>query len=198
MLTYQAVRRMALALPGAEEKDHWGRPSFRVKGKIFATLWQQQKMAMVKLSPHDQKPFVESWPHVFSPVPNYWGLQGATLDSHSPLVLCGLSALSGSLRGRHRLSPIGTMAVLQVSHGSGNELVDQPRAARAPYTGNVGRLSQYSPSHVHGNFFDQCGAASCYLQLAGGTISALCIYPDVFPAFGARRTNDAGKVRVSV
>ena len=30
---------LALALPGAVEADHHGRPSFRVGGKIFATLW---------------------------------------------------------------------------------------------------------------------------------------------------------------
>lgn len=32
------VRRLALALPGAEEVPHHGFPSFRVRGKIFATL----------------------------------------------------------------------------------------------------------------------------------------------------------------
>ncbi|MGI8921682.1 MAG: hypothetical protein ACR2HD_08460 [Solirubrobacteraceae bacterium] len=33
------VRRLALALPGTIEQDHHGRPSFRVAGRIFATLW---------------------------------------------------------------------------------------------------------------------------------------------------------------
>ena len=33
------LRRLALALPGAVEQDHHGRPSFRVAGRIFATLW---------------------------------------------------------------------------------------------------------------------------------------------------------------
>src|SRR5215203_5990991 len=33
------VRSIALALPEATEQDHHGRPSFRVGGKIFATLW---------------------------------------------------------------------------------------------------------------------------------------------------------------
>lgn len=32
------VRAWALALPGAVEKDHHGFPSFRVAGRIFATL----------------------------------------------------------------------------------------------------------------------------------------------------------------
>jgi hypothetical protein len=35
---------LALALPGAVEQDHHGRPSFRVNGKIFATLWDDEHM----------------------------------------------------------------------------------------------------------------------------------------------------------
>jgi hypothetical protein len=38
-VTADDARAIALALPGAVEKDHHGRPSFRVGGKIFATLW---------------------------------------------------------------------------------------------------------------------------------------------------------------
>lgn len=34
----EAVRRTALSLPGAVERDHHGIPSFRVSNKIFATL----------------------------------------------------------------------------------------------------------------------------------------------------------------
>lgn len=36
------VRGLALALPEAVEQDHHGRPSFRVAGKIFATLWDAE------------------------------------------------------------------------------------------------------------------------------------------------------------
>jgi hypothetical protein len=39
MLSSDRVRALALALPGTVERDHHGRPSFRVGGKIFATLW---------------------------------------------------------------------------------------------------------------------------------------------------------------
>jgi hypothetical protein len=38
------ARRLALALPGAVEADHHGRPSFRVGGKIFATLWDEHHL----------------------------------------------------------------------------------------------------------------------------------------------------------
>jgi hypothetical protein len=38
------ARSLALALPEAVEQDHHGRPSFRVGGKIFATLWDENRM----------------------------------------------------------------------------------------------------------------------------------------------------------
>jgi hypothetical protein len=38
----EQARRLALALPEAVEQDHHGRPSFRVAGKIFATLWERR------------------------------------------------------------------------------------------------------------------------------------------------------------
>ena len=38
------ARSLALSLPEAVELDHHGRPSFRVGGKIFATLWDERRM----------------------------------------------------------------------------------------------------------------------------------------------------------
>jgi hypothetical protein len=38
------ARSLALSLPEAVELDHHGRPSFRVGGKIFATLWGDGQM----------------------------------------------------------------------------------------------------------------------------------------------------------
>jgi len=74
----ETARQMALSLPGVIEEDHFGRPSFRVNKKIFATLWTTQNLMMVKLSPIDQDVFHAFDPAVFYPVPNKWGLKGAT------------------------------------------------------------------------------------------------------------------------
>jgi hypothetical protein len=41
MTTNGQARELALELPEAAEADHHGRPSFRVAGKIFATLWDE-------------------------------------------------------------------------------------------------------------------------------------------------------------
>lgn len=44
MVSPERVRQLALALPEAVEEDHHGRPSFRVAGRIFATLWDEHHM----------------------------------------------------------------------------------------------------------------------------------------------------------
>jgi hypothetical protein len=43
-VTSDEARALALSLPEAVELDHHGRPSFRVGGKIFATLWNERRM----------------------------------------------------------------------------------------------------------------------------------------------------------
>src|ERR1700736_3158543 len=48
MVPVDQARRLALSLPEVVEQDHHGRPSFRVAGRIFSTLWDEERMnAMV-------------------------------------------------------------------------------------------------------------------------------------------------------
>ncbi len=42
MVSHEHIRQLALALPDVVEQDHHGRPSFRVSGRIFATLWDER------------------------------------------------------------------------------------------------------------------------------------------------------------
>ncbi len=78
MITLETVRELALALPEVEEQDHWGRPSFRVRGKIFATLWPAEQRAMLKLPPAEQAALIMLDPATFSAVPGTWGERGST------------------------------------------------------------------------------------------------------------------------
>lgn len=73
----EAVRRLALALPEAEEKSHFGKPDFRVRGHIFATL-PPGDHAVVKLTRDQQEMMAGSEPAVFQPVNGGWGRQGWT------------------------------------------------------------------------------------------------------------------------
>ena len=64
------ARALALSLPEAVEQDHHGRPSFRVGGKIFATLWTEQRLN-VMLDQGGVHTAVESAPAACEEV--YWG-----------------------------------------------------------------------------------------------------------------------------
>src|SRR3972149_5651908 len=79
-MTTAQFRRVALSMPEATEGAHMGHPDFRVKGKIFATLFRRDDddWGMVKLKPEQQREFVEAKPRVFQPVKGGWGRQGCT------------------------------------------------------------------------------------------------------------------------
>jgi hypothetical protein len=64
------ARRLALSLAEAVELDHHGRPSFRVGGKIFATLWDHGQMN-VMLDEGGIRSAVHDAPDVCSEV--WWG-----------------------------------------------------------------------------------------------------------------------------
>jgi hypothetical protein len=75
----QEFRRMALSFPETEAKSHMGHPDFRVAGKIFATLgYPDMAWGMVKLTPLEQRMFVEAEPKAFGPCSGAWGRRGAT------------------------------------------------------------------------------------------------------------------------
>lgn len=105
-MTDEDFRRLVLSMPEATEGSHMGHPDFRVKDKIFATLfWADDEDArarkgkaragggagnagsdgsdeimwgMVKLTPEQQRRFVKTDPGVFMPVKGGWGRQGYT------------------------------------------------------------------------------------------------------------------------
>jgi hypothetical protein len=77
-VTRDDIRRLALALPDAEEADHHGIPSFRVAGKIFSTIHIEHPRMMVKLAPEDQHNLNAAHPGVIEPVPGFWGRKGST------------------------------------------------------------------------------------------------------------------------
>jgi len=77
-MTVDDFRKLALDLPEAIESAHMNRPDFRVRNKIFATIWPDESWGMVKLTPQQQAMFVQAEPNVFMPVKGGWGRKGAT------------------------------------------------------------------------------------------------------------------------
>ncbi len=88
MLSPQTARKLALSLPEAEERDHFGSPSFRIGGKIFAQISAGkagEKRAILKLSLADQTALAMSDPDTFASVPQ-WGRHGWTYVSLQSVV----------------------------------------------------------------------------------------------------------------
>jgi hypothetical protein len=78
-MTPDKFRRLALDYQGASEKEHMSHPDFRVAGRIFATLgYPDENWGMVKLTPEQQRSFVEMAPETFRPCKGTWGDRGAT------------------------------------------------------------------------------------------------------------------------
>ena len=79
MVTVGTFRQMALSLPGTVELPHFDRASFRVNKKIFATLDEKKKIAVLMFSPLQQSVFCAFDKTIIYPVPGGWGLKGATV-----------------------------------------------------------------------------------------------------------------------
>ncbi len=100
-MTADDFRRLALALPGAEECSHMGAPDFRVGGRIFATLAAEaQGYGNLMLTPELQAEFLQGAPELYLPVHGGWGRMGAT---HIRLALADEDAVGGALRAAWKL-----------------------------------------------------------------------------------------------
>ena len=67
MVTAAELRELALGLPGAQERETWGHPTFRVRDKIFASMYEGDvgAIATVKASPEEQTVVVSADPTTF-------------------------------------------------------------------------------------------------------------------------------------
>ena len=77
------ARSLALRLPEAIEQDHHGRPSFRVAGKIFATLWDEHHMN-VMLDEAGIRTAVQADPETCAEV--WWGRRLSAVSVSLPRV----------------------------------------------------------------------------------------------------------------
>jgi hypothetical protein len=81
MIRVADVRRLALSLEGSMEQDHHGFPSFRVGGKIFATLPDDEHVH-VMLAEHRIREIVAVDPHACEE--KWWGKKLAALRVSLP------------------------------------------------------------------------------------------------------------------
>ncbi|WP_185981798.1 MmcQ/YjbR family DNA-binding protein [Skermania sp. ID1734] len=69
-VTLEIARSLALALPEATEQDHHGMSSFRIRGKIFATVPDPGHLRIM-VGEDEIRACVAEDPHAFSEL--YWG-----------------------------------------------------------------------------------------------------------------------------
>jgi hypothetical protein len=102
---HSLVRALALALPEVTEQDHHGRPSFRVSGRIFATL-PDEGHVNVMLDEDGIRTCVEARPDACTPV--WWGKRLAAaqvaLSRVDPLLLRELLTDAWQRKAPRRLS----------------------------------------------------------------------------------------------
>jgi hypothetical protein len=77
MVSEDTVRRLALALPDATEHDHHGFPSFRVHGKVFATLPAADRLRAMS-DEHDIRSAAANHPNCCSEY--FWGKRLACVE----------------------------------------------------------------------------------------------------------------------
>jgi hypothetical protein len=78
MINNETFRQMSLSLPEVTEEPHFDKTSYKIAGKIFATMVPEHSRATVKLSPADQDIFCLADNNGVYPVPNKWGKLGWT------------------------------------------------------------------------------------------------------------------------
>ena len=78
MVTPEEAKQIALSFEGTDEKPHFNRIAFTVNKKMFATLSFQDKTLNLMFTPQVQMIFCPPNSNAIFPVPNKWGLNGAT------------------------------------------------------------------------------------------------------------------------
>jgi hypothetical protein len=75
MVTAAELRELALGLPGAQERETWGHPTFRVRDKIFASMYEGDDgvVATVKASPRSRPCSLSTDPATLAPLASAYG-----------------------------------------------------------------------------------------------------------------------------
>jgi hypothetical protein len=72
MATWDDVRKLALALPEAEDGTQYGKPAFKVAGKAFAWESPHEHGALVlRCDPGERPLMIEARPEMFFATPHY-------------------------------------------------------------------------------------------------------------------------------
>ena len=99
------VQKMALALPEATEEPHHHRTSFRVRGKIFATVVPKESFLNVMIGEPSRGPILDIYSNCAEQL--YWGkkIMGVRIDlkQATPSIVSELLQLAWSEKAPRKL-----------------------------------------------------------------------------------------------
>lgn len=72
-VTYEQVRKAALALPGVEDSTSWGNRSLKVKGKLLAVLKEDGETLVLRVPLPDKDFLLAADPELFWTTAHYDG-----------------------------------------------------------------------------------------------------------------------------
>jgi hypothetical protein len=142
MVTRAQFARLALALPETVQASHFGKPDFRVKGKIFAGLDPSEPRASLKMRKDLQALLVSSRPQAFVPATGGWGDSGWTMIELGHVALAELRELV--TQAWALIAPARLVAQLAGAERGPGELDITPSVARSAASGRA-RRSATSP-----------------------------------------------------
>ena len=70
-ITLEQVRRIALALPEAEEGTSYGTPAFKVRGKLFLRLKEDGTTLVAKVDRDERTALITTAPDIYSVTDHY-------------------------------------------------------------------------------------------------------------------------------
>jgi len=74
MISIHEIRNYIMKLPESHEVEHWGKPSFRLKNKIFAILQEDGVTLTIKASIEDREIYTQLEPEIFQVPEKYSNL----------------------------------------------------------------------------------------------------------------------------
>jgi len=72
-MTYAAVVRLGLALPGVEESTSYGTPALKVKGALMTRLWEDGKTLVMKTTIAEREELMAAEPETYYVTDHYVG-----------------------------------------------------------------------------------------------------------------------------
>jgi hypothetical protein len=99
-MTYAAVVRLGLALPGAEESTSYGTPALKVHGNLMTRLWEDGKTLVVKTTFEERDELMAAEPETYYTTDHYAGYPWVLIR----LPKAHADAVNDLLHAAHRLA----------------------------------------------------------------------------------------------